>query len=42
MNNIPLALISVDQLKAFEHVSHDFLFKTLQRLGFGPDFVRWI
>ena len=42
VNNIPLALISVDQLKAFDRVSHDFLFKTLQRFGFGPDFVRWI
>ena len=42
VNNIPLVLISVDQLKAFDHVSHDFLFKTLQRLEFGPDFVQWI
>jgi len=41
-DNIPLALISVDQLKAFDRVLHDFLFKTLQRFGFGPDFVRWI
>ena len=42
VNNIPLALISVDQLKAFDRVSHDFLFKTLQRFGFGQDFVQWI
>ena len=40
--NTPLALISVDQLKAFDRVSHDFLFKTLDKFGFGPDFQQWI
>ena len=41
-NNIPLALISVDQLKAFDRVAHGFLFKALECFGFGPNFVRWI
>ena len=37
----PLALISIDQLKAFDRVSHS-LFSTLQHFGFGPNFIRWI
>ena len=40
--DIPLALISVDQLKAFDRVSHEFLFECLERFGFGPNFVQWI
>ena len=40
--NTPLAFISVDQLKAFDRVSHAFLFKTLDRFGFGPNFIDWI
>lgn len=40
--NIPLALISVDHLKAFDTVSHELLFKCLENFGFGPSFVQWI
>ena len=40
--NTPLVFISVDQLKAFDRVSHAFLFKTLDRFGFGPNFIHWI
>ena len=39
---LPLAVISVDQLKAFDRVAHEFLFESLERFGFGPDFIRWI
>ena len=40
--NTPLALISIDQMKAFDRTSHSFLFATLERFGFGPNFIRWI
>ena len=38
-NNLPLALISVDLLKAFDRVSHEFLFESLERFGFGANFL---
>ena len=41
-NSVPLAAVSIDQMKAFDRVSHDFLFKCLKRFGFGPPFIQWI
>ena len=41
-NSVPLAVVSVDQMKAFDRVSHDFPFKCLKRFGFGPSFIQWI
>ena len=32
-------LVNFDQAKAFDRVSHEYLWKTLQVFGFGPDFV---
>ena len=40
--SINLALISVDQMKAFDRFSHDFLFTCLERFGFAPTFIKWI
>ena len=37
----PLAVISVE-LKAFDWVSHDFLFTIVKAFAFGPTFARWI
>ena len=39
--NTSLAFISIDQMKAFDRVSHDFLFACLERFGFGPNFINW-
>ncbi|KAL6466349.1 hypothetical protein MHYP_G00241530 [Metynnis hypsauchen] len=40
--NVPLALVSLDQEKAFDRVDHSFLEKVLMTLGFGPNFLRWL
>ena len=32
----------MDQAKAFDHVSHNFLFACMEAYGFGPSFLRWI
>lgn len=40
--NIPAALISLDQLKAFDRVIWDFLFQTMTAFNFHPTFISWI
>ena len=40
--NIKAAILSLDQSKAFDRVSHDYLFSVLDKLGFGENFISWI
>ena len=40
--NLPVALLSVDQGKAFDRVDWPFLFATLAKMGFGDNFIRWV
>lgn len=35
-------MINIDQEKAFDCVSQAFLFQVLQKMNFGPGFIRWI
>ena len=40
--NLPLAIISPDQEKAFDRVNWNFLNRVLQKMNFGPEFRQWI
>ena len=40
--NLPVALLSLDQEKAFDRVDWPFLFATLAKMGFGDNFIRWV
>lgn len=39
---LPLAILRLDQEKAFDRVSHAFLEATLTHMGFGPVFRAWV
>ena len=40
--NLPVALLSLDQEKAFDSVDWPFLFATLAKTGSGDNFMRWV
>ncbi len=35
-------ILSIDQQKAFDRVSHDWMLKVLKANNFGPNFLKWI
>ena len=39
VKNLPLGILLLDQEKAFDKVSHEYLFATLQKLGFNNPFI---
>ena len=41
-NNLNGLVLKIDQYKAFDCVNHEYLFKALDRMGFGSNILRWI
>ena len=41
-SNVPVAIISLDQEKAFDRVDWRFIRATLSKMSFGSSFIRWV
>jgi hypothetical protein len=41
-NNIPGLALQIDFEKAFDSISWEFMFKTLEKMNFGKDFINWV
>lgn len=35
-------VLNIDLNKAFDRVQHDFLFRTMEKYGFGPRLIKWV
>ena len=42
VENIPLAILNLDQKKAFDNVDHGYLFNIMKVMGFGNRFISYI
>ena len=40
--NFDVLIFAADIEKAFDSVDHKFIFASLEKYGFGPDFIQWI
>ena len=40
--DLPLAVIALDQEKAFDRVNRNFLNRVLEKFNFGPSFRQWV